>query len=214
MKFEFTQKYTFPVTIESAVVTYLDCEHYIFLHRSHEVSYKIISITNEKCISEIMYKSGIFKWTQTSTTEYINKNEFKQYDIKIRGFGPAFLANFINVETSLKYYKNNKNQFVGDIDNNFKDIYINKDNDTVISEIKYHLDLPFVLYPFKNFLRKKLKKMKEQKDLEDLFMIRRRIKLFGTDEVDKDSRYWQAYFRKSYFLLFKDSFIKNFFQIL
>ena len=72
---KFTQKYTFPVTIESAVVTYLDCEHYIFLHKTHEVSYKILSISNNKCVSEIIYKSGIFKWVQKSTTEYINKNE-------------------------------------------------------------------------------------------------------------------------------------------
>ena len=211
MKFQFTQKYTFPVTVESAVVTYLDCEHYIFLHKTHEISYKVISITDEKCISEIKYRSGIFKWTQRSTTEYINKNEFKQYDIKIRGFGPAFLANFINVETSLKYYRNNKNQFVGDIDNNFKDIYITKDNNIVISEIKYNLDLPLILYPFKNFLRKSLKRMKEQKDLEDLYMIRRRIRLFGTDKSSRDSLYWQPYFKKSYFLLFKDKFIENYF---
>ena len=213
MRFKFTQKYTFPVTIESAVVTYLDCEHYIFLHKTHEVSYKILSISNNKCVSEIIYKSGIFKWVQKSTTEYINKNEFKQYDIKIRGFGPAFLANFINVETSLKYYKNNKNQFVGDIDNNFKDIYIKLDNDTVISEITYNIDLPFVLWPFKNILKKRLEKMKEQKDLEDLFMIRRRIKLFGKDQIDNNSLYWKPYFKKSYFLLFKDRFIENFFEL-
>ena len=37
MKFEFIQKYTFPVELESAVVTYLDCEHYIYLHKTHEV---------------------------------------------------------------------------------------------------------------------------------------------------------------------------------
>ena len=211
MRFKFTQKYTFPVTVESAVVTYLDCEHYIFLHKSHEVSYKILSVNNNKCISEIIYKSGIFKWTQRSTTEYINKNEFRQYGIKIRGFGPAFLANFINVETSLKYYKNDKNQFVGDIDNDFKDIYIEVYNNTVISEITYNIDLPFVLYPFRNILRKRLEKMKQQKDLEDLSMIRRRIKLFGKDKIDKNSLYWEPYFKKSYFLLFKDRFIENFF---
>ena len=126
MKFEFIQKYTFPVELESAVVTYLDCEHYIYLHKTHEVAYKIISIDEKKCISEIIYKSGIFKWIQRSTTEYINKSEFSQYDITIRGFGPAFLANFINVKTFLKYYKNDKDQYVGDINNNFKEIYIEK----------------------------------------------------------------------------------------
>ena len=65
----------------------------------------------------------MFKWTQRSTTEYINKSEFIQYDIKIKGIGPAFLANFINVKTF--YYKNNKDQYVGDIKNN-KDVYIKK----------------------------------------------------------------------------------------
>ena len=212
MKFEFTQKYTFPVTVESAVVTYLDCEHYIYLHRSHEIAYKIISINEEKCISEIIYKSGIFKWAQKTTTEYINKNEFKQYDVKIKGFGPAFLANFIDVKTSLKYYKNNKNQLVGNIDDNFNEIYIKHDNNIVISEIKYSLNLPIFLYPFKNYLRKKLKTMKEKKDLEDLFMIRRRMKLFGDDNINKESEYWKPYFKKSYFLLFKDRFIENFFN--
>ena len=212
MKFEFTQKYTFPVTVESAVVTYLDCEHYIFLHKSHEVAYKIISINDEKCISEIIYKSGILKWAQKTTTEYINKNEFKQYDVTIKGLGPAFLANFIDVKTSLKYYQNNKDQLVGDIDDDFKEIYIKKDNDIVISEIKYSLNLPIALYPFKNYLRKKLISMKEKKDLEDLFMIRRRMKLFGIDSINKESEYWKPYFKKSYFLLFKDKFIENFFN--
>ena len=207
MKFEFTQKYTFPVTVESAVVTYLDCEHYIFLHRSHEIAYKIVSINEEKCISEIIYK-----WAQKTTTEYINKNEFKQYDVKIKGFGPAFLANFIDVKTSLKYYKNNKDQLVGNIDDNFKEIYVKKDNNIVISEIQYSLNLPIALYPFKNYLRKKLKTMKEKKDLEDLFMIRRRIKLFGSDDINKESQYWKPYFEKSYFLLFKDKFLENFFD--
>ena len=212
MKFEFTQKYTFPVGLESAVVTYLDCEHYIHLHRSHEVAYKIISINDQKCTSEIVYKSGIFKWTQRSTTEYINRSELIQYDINIKGFGPAILANFINVKTFLKYYKNNKNQYVGDIDNNFKKIYIKKSNNIVISEIKYSLDLPIILYIFKNYLKNKLIIMKQQKDLEDLYMIKRRIKLFGSDKCDKESPYWRPYFKKSYFLLFKEKFIENFFH--
>ena len=103
MKFEFIQKYTFPVELESAVVTYLDCEHYIYLHKAHEVAYKIIFIDEQKCISEIVYKSGVFKWTQRSTTEYINKSEFIQYDIKIKGIGPAFLANFIKRDNAWNY---------------------------------------------------------------------------------------------------------------
>ena len=211
MKFEFIQKYTFPVELESAVVTYLDCEHYIYLHKAHEVAYKIIFIDEQKCISEIVYKSGVFKWTQRSTTEYINKSEFIQYDIKIKGIGPAFLANFINVKTFLRYYKNNKNQYVGDIKNNFKDVYIKKNNDIVVSEIKYSLDIPIVLYVFRSYLKKQLIKMKQQKDLEDLYMIERRIKLFGSDKCDKKSPYWKPYFKKSYFLLFKKKFIENFF---
>ena len=113
---------------------------------------KIISIDEKKCISEIIYKSGIFKWIQRSTTEYINKSEFSQYDITIRGFGPAFFLNFINVKNFLKYYKNDKDQYV-DINNNFKEIYIEKKNDVVISEIKYSLDIPIVLYVFRSYLK-------------------------------------------------------------
>ena len=54
--------------------------------------------------------------------------------------------------------------------------------------------------------------MKQQKDLEDLYMINKRIKLFGSDKLNKESNYWKPYFEKSYFLLFKKRFIENFFK--
>ena len=54
--------------------------------------------------------------------------------------------------------------------------------------------------------------MKIKKDSEDLYMIRRRIMLFGDDKsLEKDCEYWKPYFKKSYFLLFKENFFKSFF---
>ena len=47
--------------------------------------------------------------------------------------------------------------------------------------------------------------------LEDLYMFNKRIKLFGSDKLNKESNYWKPYFEKSYFLLFKKRFIENFF---
>ena len=129
MKYTFKQTYTFPVTVASAVVAYLDCEHYTFLHKSCEKRYKTISLTGNKCISEILYKSGIFSWKQKSTTEYIGLAELKQYDISIYGFGPAIIANFFNVSTSLRYFENNEDRMVEDIEDDFKLKRIDK-NDT------------------------------------------------------------------------------------
>ena len=48
------------MSVASAVVAYLDCEHYIHLHQNCEKKYKIINLTEDKCISEILYKSGLF----------------------------------------------------------------------------------------------------------------------------------------------------------
>ena len=175
MKLIFKQTYTFPVSVASAVVAYLDCEHYIHLHQNCEKKYKIINLTEDKCISEILYKSGLFYWKQISTTEYSNVAEIKQYDISIKGFGPSILANFLNVRTILKYYSNDKDQEVEDIKNNFKLVKLNRNNKITLCEIIYDIDIPFYLYPFKNFLKKKLIKMKRTKDLEDLYMIEKEL---------------------------------------
>ena len=113
--------------------------------------YKIINLTEDKCISEILYKSGLFYWKQISTTEYSNVAEIKQYDISIKGFGPSILANFLNVRTILKYYSNDKDQEVEDIKNNFKLVKLNRNNKITLCEIIYDIDIPFYLYPFKNF---------------------------------------------------------------
>tara|TARA_B100000768_G_C11284429_1_gene381168 strand:+ start:1067 stop:1711 length:645 start_codon:yes stop_codon:yes gene_type:complete len=214
MYYSFIQKYTFPTTVASAVVTYLDCEHYIFLHRSCEQAYKIISIEGNKCISEIRYKSGIFSWSQISTTEYIAPAQFKQYDVIIRGFGPAILAGYLlkNIRTTLTYYENDKAISITDIDTPKKNIELKKEDRIVISEIKYEMDIPFFLFMFRGYIEKKLKAMKIKKDSEDLYMIRRRIMLFGDDKsLEKDCEYWKPYFKKSYFLLFKENFFKSFF---
>ena len=211
MEYSFKQKYLFPVSLESAIVTYLDCEHYIFLHATCETKYKIINIENNKCISEVYYKSGLFKWKQISTTEYISPGTLKQYDVKIKGFGFSLLANFLDVKTTLKYYYNNKNCKLFDIEKNLL-LDLNYNNKILISEILYEIDLPFFLYPLRNILKRNLKKMKINKDIEDLKFIKRRINLFGSDTANNKSNYWAPYFRKNYFLLFKEQFIDNFFN--
>ena len=213
MKFKFNQKYTFPVDKASAVVTYLDCEHYIFLHATCETKYKIVNLSENKCTAEILYKSGIFKWHQISTTEYIAPATLKQYDVKIRGFGFAVLANFFDVKTTLKYYYNNKNCEILDIETR-KIIKLDPDNNILISDILYEIDLPFFIYPFKTILKNRLEKIKIEKDVEDLDFIKRRISLFGTDKINSTSSYWIPYFKKSYFLLFKEKFIDSFFPQL
>ena len=65
----------------------------------------------------------------------------------------------------------------------------------------------------KIYLKNRLIKMKRHKDLEDYSMIKKRIKLYGSDlPVDKTSPYWAPYLKDSYFLLFKDKFVDNFFK--
>tara|TARA_B100000131_G_C17929033_1_gene537534 strand:- start:226 stop:822 length:597 start_codon:yes stop_codon:yes gene_type:complete len=194
----------------SAVVIYLDCEHYTFLHATCETKYKIISVTENKCVSECEYKSGIFKWKQTSTTEYISPATLKQYDIKIKGFGFAILANLFDVKTTLQYYYNDTNCQILDIEKN-KIIKISKDDKTLISEIFYEIEMPFFIYPFRKFLKNRLENMKIKKDIEDLDFIKRRVALFGSDKINSKSSYWFPYLRKNYFFLFKERFMNNFF---
>ena len=213
MKFAFSQRYTFPVDMASAIVTYLDCEHYIFLHATCETKYKIVNFSENKCTAECHYKSGIFKWHQIATTEYIAPATLKQYNVKIRGFGFALLANFFDVKTTLKYYYNDKNCEILDIETR-KTIKLDTNNNILISDILYEIDLPFFFYPFKKILKNRLKKLKIEKDLEDLDFIKRRISLFGTDTINPTSGYWIPYFKKSYFLLFKEKFIDTFFPQL
>jgi hypothetical protein len=213
MNFTFIQKYTYPVSMASAVAIYLDCEHYTFLHATCETKYKITSITEDKCVSVNYYKSGIFKWKQISTTEYISPATLKQYDITIKGYGLAIFANLFNVKTTLRYYYNDSDCEILDIEKSeIKKLH--KNDKTLISEILYEIEMPFFIYPFRNFLKNRLENIKIKKDIEDLDFIKRRIALFGDDKVNSKSSYWFPYLKKNYFMLFKEKFMNNFFSNL
>ena len=95
MNFSFKQKYLFPVSLESAVVTYLDCEHYIFLHSTCETKYQIISLENNKCIMYGNFCSPSCAAAFNFDTN-LDSNVFERYSLLNHVYNnsePVFIAN-------------------------------------------------------------------------------------------------------------------------
>ena len=185
MKYEFSQIYEFPSSVPTAVVTFLDCEHYAHLHSDIETRFEIIDINENKCRQKIDYKWSFLEWSQITTVEYTPPATLTQYDSVIKGKGVSALANLLKVKTTLRYYLD--------------------DNDKTISDLKYEINMPFWMYPFRGWIRKRLEKMKLEKDNQDIEMIQHREKLFGKDHV-------KGYLAPHQLILFKELFIKTFFK--
>lgn len=183
MKKEFSFKlcYELDIPFAVAVVTYLDCEHYLYLHKSLSKKAEILSASkNFFEHMEVMEVLGI-KFGQIYKVRYLPPGTFHQFDF--RPVGKFGLYSLIKLETILNYYPTEKG--------------------TTLSELIVNLTLPAWIYPFRNLIKKILKKVKIDKDLEDLEMIKRRAHLFGRGDIS-------GYFKKGQFILFKDSFRENF----
>ena len=170
--------------LRTAVVTYLDAEHYMYLHSDYEQNYRIVQVSENKVLNRCDYKLLFFNWIQEATTTYNPPAEFIQSDIKFYG-NMAFVMNYLfRVTTTMRYSETD-------------------DPEVVRSDIRYDIEVPFFLFPFMFIIKRMLKKLKWEKDLEDVEMCDRRKELFGANAVE-------AYYAPHQFILFKDLFVKYF----
>lgn len=180
----FTYKYEIDATLGEAVAAYLDAEHYSFLHEKYLPEYEIQNCGNLKTKITQRWRLGMLTFGQSCICEYRPPACFLNYDIKpVSKFTPS-IHRFIKTVTELNYYEN-------------------KETNHLVSDLKVTMEMPLLLFPFRKLIERKLKKLKWEKDLEDMAMISRRQKLFGRDNL-------KPYFAKHQFMLYKDEFCKHF----
>ena len=184
MKHNFELTYEIDCTVGEAVAAYLDAEHYDFLHKSYAKNYKVISQEDNEIIIEHSWHFAGLRMGQISSTKYLPPATFLNYNIKPFPWWLPSIHHLIKTTTELKYYPT-------------------AEGERCVSHLKVELTYPFFVWPFRNFLEKKLCDLKIAKDLEDVEMISRQQKIFGKGNLN--------HFRsKHVFLLHKELFVKHY----
>jgi len=182
----FSMTYEMDVSLGEAVAAYLDAEHYAFLHSKYIPQYKIEHAGDLKVKITQIWKMGLWRAGQSCICEYVPPACFLNYDLKSVNKWIPSIHWFIRTETELNYY-------------------VSEETNLLVSDLKITLTMPWILFPLRHLLEKKLKQLKLEKDLEDLEMIVRRQRLFGRNNL-------KPYFAKHQFLLHKEAFCSHFEQ--
>ena len=184
MKYSFKLCYELDTTLAIAVATYLDCEHYVYLHKGLTKKIEILEHGDGYYKCRLLANAFGFKIGQSMTAQYVPPATFVQYDVEPYPRWLPSIHHLIGTKTTLRYFET-------------------PERNTTLSELTIELDLPFWLYPFRQLIRRGIEKVKILKDLEDVAMIDRRAKVFGRANNT-------AYLNKRQFMLHKTDYLKYF----
>lgn len=165
--------------VKVAVAAYLDCEHYLYLHKSLTDRLEVVKVDGRK----VTVKQG-WKWLGVpidhyKTGEFVPPAEFLLYDVK-----PAlsWLPSPVALKTRVRY-----------------DPVPERDACTMTFEVE--LDLAWFLWPLRFRFQTAIEAMHAQQNAEDMAMIKRREKLFGRGNI-------AHYLADGHFCYHKDEFVK------
>ena len=184
MMHRFEVVYALDTTLACAVATYLDAEHYAFLHGKYSPRYEVIAQAGRTIRIAQSWRFNGMRVGQTLTTEYVPPGQFLNYDIA--GL-PAWLPSIhhlVKSKTELFYYPDDSGR-------------------RTISHLVVELEAPAILKPLLSKLEANLTALKKEKDLEDMEMIFRRERLFGRGNI-------RGYLADHQFMLHKDAFVQHF----
>lgn len=184
MKYKFSLIYELDTTVACAVATYLDAEHYAFLHNRYSPRYEVLSHEGRMIVSRQTWKHGRWRAGHTYTSEYVPPARFLNYDLRPWPRWVPSIHHVMKTRTDLRYYPNS-------------------DRTTTVSHLDVELDLPFWLWPFRRMIERKMCALKREKDDEDMEMIERRAQIFGRGNI-------KAYLADQQFMLHKDDFVEHF----
>ncbi|MBI3544176.1 MAG: hypothetical protein HY075_12975 [Deltaproteobacteria bacterium] len=172
-------------TVAVAIGAYLDCEHYVHLHRSIMTKLSIDKVEGRKVTwRQGLRWLGFLKITQTFVMEYFPPGHFKSYDMKAYPRWLPQFHHFVKTVMDVRYTKHPQ-------------------RDATVMTFDCEMDMPFFLWPFRNVFQGIVEKMHHLKDQEDLDMIHRRDKFFGRGNIN-------SYLAEGQFLLFKDDYVAHF----
>lgn len=184
MKYTFSLVYELDTTVAVAVATYLDAEHYAFLHNKYSPVYEVLEHTDRTILIKQTWRYGRRRVGQIYTTEYEPPARFLNYDLRPSPRWRPSIHHLMKTRTDLRYYAND-------------------DDTATVSHLTVELDMPFFLWPLRRFIERKMCALKREKDDEDIAMIERRAEIFGRGNVN-------AYLADHQFMLHKDDFVKHF----
>lgn len=184
MKFNFKVCYELDTRLAIAVAIYLDCEHYIYLHRALSNRIEILEKGKDfyKC-RQTWNVLGV-SFGQTYTCRYQAPATFINEGLRPFPSWLPSIHHLVKTKTVLRYYENPESQ-------------------TTLSELNVEMDIPFWLYPCRHILQRVVEKIKIMKDLEDVALADRRAKLFGRNSNS-------VYLKRHQFLLHKEDYVKFF----
>ena len=183
-KHSFKLIYELDTTVACAVAAYLDAEHYVFLHKKYSPIYEAVEKDGRRIRIRQEWNYGKIKVSQYCWTEYDPPARFLNYEVSSSPFWVPSIHHVMKTRTELKYYPT-------------------PDGKRTVSDLTVDLEIPNILYPFRNLIEKKMCQLKKEKDQEDMDMIVRREKIFGRGNI-------RGYLSDHQFMLHKDDFVKHF----
>lgn len=184
-------KYQFSVTQEQdgpmAVVVgaFLDCEHYVFLHRKMMDQYEILEQDGLKSrVRQRLKLFGFLRMNQVFTLEYFPPGHFRSYDLVPVPWWIPSIHHFVHSVVDVYYTPH-------------------PTRDTTMMKFEVAMDIPFWLWPLRGVLRRMMEVMHFVKDQEDLDAIKAREKIYGRGNIS-------YYLAEHQLMLNKDEYIKHF----
>ena len=184
MKHHFTLIYELDTTVACAVAAYLDAEHYAFLHSKYSPEWEALHRTGRKIVVRQTWAYGPRRIGQIYTCEYVPPARFLNYGIRPSPWWLPSIHHLVKTRTDLRYYANAAGT-------------------ATVSHLEVEVDMPLWLWPLRRVIERKICALKEEKDEEDMQMIRRRAQLFGRGNI-------KSYLAPHQFMLHKDDFVEHF----
>jgi hypothetical protein len=185
MKHRFTVVEDQDTTLAIAVGAFLDCEHYVYLHRSIMASFEVLDYQERKIrVRQRMRWMGMLIGHEC-TIEYLPPGHFRTTDIVASPrWVPSVHHILKNTVVDIRYRRH-------------------PERDTTLMRFDMQFDMPFWLYPLRSYLQAVLERMHHLKEEEDLRVFARRARLFGRDNN-------ACYLADHQFLLHKDEYLRCF----
>lgn len=168
-----------------AVGAYLDCEHYIYLHKSLMKKLEVVWHDGLKTrLKQTLTWFGL-TMTQEFTLEYVPPGHFKSYDIVANPWWMPSVHHLVkNVAVDVHYKKH-------------------PEKDTTLMQFDVSMDIHWWAWPLRKVIQKLMEDIHHLKDQEDLHAIKRRADFYGR-------RNNSSYLVDYQFLLHKDEYMKWF----
>lgn len=185
MRHAFTVVEELDAPLAVSVAAYLDCEHYVYLHRSLTDSVEILKVDGLKVTVRQTWKALGLKLGHDKTGEYFPPSEFRIYDVKPAPWWFPSIHHFVDVKTRLR-------------------LTAVPERDATLMTFDVDLDMAFFIWPLRGFMQRLIEKLHAQQNAEDMAMIKRREKLVGRAHL------LAVYLKDHHFCYHKDEFLKHF----